>query len=79
VGARGALTGVMPRKWLAGESAQWGYRDEIEAGAVKADPIIPCREHLDQDGAVCRGFFDRHKKDVAPLRLAIMLKVVKFI
>lgn len=35
------------------------------------DAAITCHKTIDTDNnAVCRGFFDRHQRDVTPLRLA---------
>ena len=43
---------------------------------LQEDSTIPCHETLGRDEAICRGFFDQHKRDVVPLRLAVALKVL---
>lgn len=43
--------------------------DEAKAN----DSAIVCHATLDGDHAVCRGYYDRHRNDVFPLRLAQML------
>jgi hypothetical protein len=46
--------------------------------ALRQDSQIPCHDTLDGPQAVCRGFWDRHKLDVFPLRLALALDCVEY-
>jgi hypothetical protein len=46
-------------------------------GAKRNESAIVCHDTLDQpEGAVCRGYFDRHARDVWTLRLALGLGVI---
>ncbi len=43
------------------------------------DTTIPCHETIiEGPKAICRGFYDLHRKDVTPLRLAEAFNVVVF-
>jgi hypothetical protein len=44
---------------------------------LREDTIIPCHKTLGHDEAICRGLFDLHSRDIAPLRLALFLSVVE--
>lgn len=45
---------------------------------LKVDGTIPCHERKRAKDAICRGFFDLHWRDIAPLRLAVALdKIVE--
>jgi hypothetical protein len=53
-----------------------GMVEECLAG----DKVIPCHKTLSGDHqAVCRGFFDRHMKDIFPLRFAVVEEVIEFV
>lgn len=50
--------------------------------ALRGDTAIICHSTLyqqTQQEAVCRGFFDRHKRDTLPLRLALMLDTIAYV
>jgi hypothetical protein len=46
--------------------------------SVKNDSAITCHKTLGKQGerAICRGFYDRHKDNVVPLRLAQHLDLI---
>lgn len=52
-----------------------GRVEQMVADSLRKDSAIICHATLGTDHpAVCRGFFDRHSRDVLPLRLAVMLE-----
>lgn len=58
-----------------------GRRDALEADAVASDRWITCHDTLGPavGGAVCRGFFNRHRMDVWPLRLAAAVARILYV
>lgn len=62
-----------------------GAVESMVAGALAKNSVIICHDtlpygkHRHAQQAVCRGFYNRHKNDVYPLRLARMMGVVVFI
>ena len=53
---------------------------EMAAKAVRDDSAIVCHKTLGtRKNAVCRGFFNRPKKDVYPLRMALQMEVITFV
>lgn len=44
--------------------------------ALKHDSAITCHDTIGESEAICRGFFDLHKYDVAGLRLAIAMDTI---
>lgn len=57
-----------------------GQLEAMEAEAVARDTHITCHDtlHPEVAGAVCHGFFARHKMKVWPLRLAAGIGAVLF-
>ena len=47
-----------------------GRVESMVEQCLRTDSVIPCHETLDGKQAVCRGFFNRHERDVFPLRIA---------
>jgi hypothetical protein len=57
-----------------------GRVKQMVADSLRKDSAIICHATLGTDHpAVCRGFFDRHSRDVFPLRLAVMLERLRMI
>lgn len=57
-----------------------GRVKQMVAESLRKDSAIICHSTLGTDHpAVCRGFFDRHRRDVLPLRLAVMLDRLRLI
>ena len=58
-----------------------GQRDQMVAQCLEKDSYIICHDTLAPRirAAVCRGFFNRHARDVLPLRLAIALGIVEHV
>jgi hypothetical protein len=59
-----------------------GRREQMERDAVADESVIPCHTHI-HEGApiepVCRGYWDAHWRDVAPLRLAEAMGITRYI
>lgn len=55
-----------------------GRRESMEAEAVANESVIPCHKTLGPEAAVCRGYWDVHKRDVAALRLAVAMDLVVY-
>ena len=55
-----------------------GRVEAMVAHCLKEDSVIPCHETLGGDEAVCRGFFNRHQRDVYPLRLAGLIDALTY-
>lgn len=62
---------------------QSGRVRQMIDGSIADDTAITCHGTIYWDGstelAVCRGFYDRHREDVFPLRLAHLCDRIKFI
>lgn len=56
-----------------------GRREQMVADCLRRDSHIVCHDTLPagRDGAVCRGFFNRHSRDVWPLRVARALGLIR--
>lgn len=55
-----------------------GRRDELVAKAVESDGQIPCHETLERSrGAICRGYYDRHR--TATLQIAQRLGFIEWV
>lgn len=56
-----------------------GRRQQMERDAIAAESCIPCHQHI-HEGAdiepICRGYWDRHRNEVFPLRMAQAFKIV---
>jgi hypothetical protein len=56
---------------------QAGRVQSMVADAISADTAIVCHNTLGtKQNAVCRGFFNRYRDQVAPLRLAVLVGAV---
>lgn len=57
-----------------------GAVDKMVSECQEENTVIPCHDTLfDGDGkAVCRGFYDLHRQDTMPLRLAMGFGIVRF-
>jgi hypothetical protein len=56
-----------------------GRVEEMVRLSLKRDSFIPCHETLDGKQAICRGFYDRHRRDVLSIRLATALDMLRFV
>lgn len=57
-----------------------GRVEQMVESSTKDESAIICHKTLDQpDQAVCRGFWDKHRSETAPLRAAEALGVVEFV
>lgn len=45
--------------------------------SLAADSFITCHKTLDGERAVCRGFYDRHKRNTLGLRLGAVMGVIE--
>lgn len=45
--------------------------------ALRADSCIPCHKTLDGERAVCRGFYDLHRRDTLACRLGLVVGVLE--
>lgn len=55
-----------------------GFVEKMVDDALADNTIIVCHQTLDGPRSVCRGFYDRHKADVMPLRLATAMDTLVF-
>lgn len=55
-----------------------GRRDDMVRECLQQNTVIVCHETLDGPRSVCRGFYDVHRGDVMPIRLAIALDMLGF-
>lgn len=53
-----------------------GRVENMVAECIETQGTIPCHKTLDGDNAVCRGFFDVHKKDVPLLQIAERMGII---
>lgn len=53
-------------------------RDEMVAQAVRRQSTINCHSTLDGPRSVCRGFYDVHRHEIFPLRLAAAMDLIEF-
>ena len=47
-----------------------GTVEQLVKQALQAECCIPCHDTLGPEAAICRGFWNRHRRDVLVLRLA---------
>jgi hypothetical protein len=45
--------------------------------SLRQDSFIPCHKTLDGERAVCRGFWERHRRDTLGCRLAAVAGVIE--
>lgn len=45
--------------------------------SLAADSFIPCHKTLDGERAVCRGFYDRHRRNTLGCRLGAIIGVIE--
>lgn len=57
---------------------QPGRVESMEADALEAGSAIICHKTLDGPNAVCRGFFDVNKNNVAALQIAERLNYITY-
>lgn len=55
-----------------------GVFDNLVAAALADNTVIICHVTLDGPRSICRGFYDVHKANVMPLRLATAFDTVVF-
>ena len=60
------------------------HAQEIIDNCLKQDRFFICHKfnllpNSTNDPVCCKGFYDRHKRDVLPIRLAEMLNAVEFV
>lgn len=55
-----------------------GVRDDMVATCIQQQSPIPCHQTLAGPRSVCRGFYDVHREDILPLRLAAIMGIVEF-
>jgi hypothetical protein len=56
---------------------QEGRKDSMEADAVADESVIPCHKTLGPHAAICRGYWDTQRRNVAPLRMAVAMGIVR--
>lgn len=55
-----------------------GKVEELVQGCIDDDTVIPCHETLDGPRSVCRGLWDKHRRDIVILRTAQAFEVVAY-
>lgn len=55
-----------------------GRRSQMESEALARGSAIVCHESLGGLQCVCRGFYNRHRRESTPLQLAERLHVLEF-
>ena len=58
-------------------SLEDGTVERMVNRCLESDDTIPCHSTLGSDGAICRGLFDRHGRDIMPIRLAVAMQVLE--
>lgn len=55
-----------------------GLVDGMVKDCITENTVIPCHQTLDGERSICRGLWDKHKRDVGLLQIAERLDIVAF-
>lgn len=55
-----------------------GRVDGMVQDCLDEDTVIPCHQTLDGPRSICRGLYDKHRRDITVMRMAAAMKVFAF-
>lgn len=55
-----------------------GRVQQMVDDCLAQDTVIPCHATLDGPKSICRGFYDRHRRDTLTMRLGALMDVFAF-